>query len=283
MLGVIFLFLSGATAEGLEVISGNTLHALAQLSPLATLFLWLGPINILLGVFNMIPGFPLDGGRVLRSIFWAMNQNLPQATQWASWAGQFVAWIFILAGISMVFGVSIPFLGSGFIGGLWIAFIGWFLNSAAVQSYRQVVVEDVLGGVPVSQLMRSNPPTVSSNILVSTLVHDYIMGTDEHAFPVMDNGRVVGIVCIEDVRKVTREKWNMVTVNEIMTPADKLILAAPTDDASNVLHQLASRDVNQMPVVENGILIGMLRRRDLMRWLQLHSELAGRRGRQFPW
>jgi Zn-dependent protease len=282
-LGVIFLFLSGAMAAGLDVVAGNPLRALALLDPFSTLLLWLGPINIILGIFNLIPGFPLDGGRVLRSIIWAANRNLRQATQWASWVGQLVAWAFILAGISMIFGLSIPFLGSGFIDGLWLAFIGWFLNNAAIQSYRQVVVEDVLEGVTIAQVMRKDPPTVSSNISVSALVHDHIMGTDEHAFPVMDNDQLTGIVCIEDVRKVPRERWDTATVNEVMTPANRLVLARPTEEASDALRQLAMRDVNQMPVLQDGALVGMLRRRDIMRWLQLHSERTSRQTRQFPW
>lgn len=276
VLGVIFLLLSGATAAGLDVIAGNPIGALARLDPPSTLLLWLGPINILLGVFNLIPGFPLDGGRVLRSVLWALTKNLRLATRWASWVGQAVAWLFIFAGISMIFGISIPFFGTGFIGGLWLAFIGWFLNNAAVQSYQQVVVEDLLGGVTVAQLMHANTPTLAPSIPVSTLVHDHIMGTDERAFPVIDNDRLVGLVCIEDVRKVPREKWDTTTVGEIMTPANQLAVATPREDVSDALNDLASRDVNQLPVMEGGRLVGMLRRRDIMRWLQLHSELAGR-------
>ena len=168
VLGVIFLLLSGATAAGLDVITGNPIGALARLDPLSTLLLWLGPINILLGIFNLVPGFPLDGGRVLRSVLWAITNNLRVATRWASWVGQAVAWLFIIAGISMVFGRSVPILGAGLISGLWLAFIGWFLNNAAVQSYQQVVVQDLLEGVPVARLMRANAPTVSPSIPVST-------------------------------------------------------------------------------------------------------------------
>ena len=276
VLGVIFLLLSGATAAGSDVITGNSIGALARLDPPSTLLLWLGPINILLGVFNLIPGFPLDGGRVLRSVLWALTKNLRLATRWASWVGQAVAWLFIFGGISMIFGISIPFFGTGFIGGLWLAFIGWFLNNAAVQSYQQVVVEDLLGGVTVAQLMHANTPTLAPSIPVSTLVHDHIMGTDERAFPVIDNDRLVGLVCIEDVRKVPREKWDTTTVGEIMTPENQLAVATPREDATDALNDLARRDVNQLPVMEGGRLVGMLRRRDIMRWLQLHSELAGR-------
>src|SRR5581483_4154853 len=139
---------------------GDPTQLMAQLNPVQTLLLYLGPINILLGVFNLIPGFPLDGGRVLRSILWAASHNLRQATRWASRVGQVVAWLFILIGIAEIFGASIPFFGTGFISGLWLAFIGWFLNNAAIQSYQQVVVHDLLAGVPVERLMRSNAPTV---------------------------------------------------------------------------------------------------------------------------
>lgn len=279
VLGVIFLFLSGTMATGLSVLSGDPAGALAQLNPLSTLLLWLGPINILLAIFNLIPGFPLDGGRVLRSILWAITKNLQVATRWASWVGQVVAWLFIIAGISMIFGISIPFFGTGFISGLWLAFIGWFLNSAAVQSYRQLVIEDLLGGVSVTQLMRANTPTVTSSLPVSALVHDHIMGTDERAFAVVDNDRLVGLVCIEDVRKAQRAQWDTTTVNQIMTPLSQLVIATQSEDASKALNDLAGRDVNQLPVVEGGRLVGMLRRSDIIRWLQLHSELAGRQRR----
>ena len=111
-------------------------------------------VNVTLVLFNLIPAFPMDGGRVLRSILWTITGNLRRATRWASIVGQGIAWLLILAGIDIVFGGDIPFLGSGFVNGLWIAFIGWFLNSAAIQSYQQLVVHDILETVPVSRVMR---------------------------------------------------------------------------------------------------------------------------------
>ena len=154
VIGVILSLLAGINANLLDTMAGSS-SAMAGLSPLSTMLLWLGSINILLAVFNLIPGFPLDGGRVLRSILWAISGNLRRATRWASGVGQAVAWLFIFAGIMMVFGTDIPFLGTGLINGLWLAFIGWFLNSAALQSYRQVVIHDMLHGVPVARIMRS--------------------------------------------------------------------------------------------------------------------------------
>lgn len=271
-LGALFWFfgMRGAAGIGFPL----TPQQLSQLDPISTLLLWLGPINILLGIFNMIPGFPLDGGRVLRSILWGLTNNLRRATRWASWVGQAVAWLFIVAGISMAFGVEIPILGSGLIGGLWLAFIGWFLNNAAVQSYQQVVIEDVLEGVPVSRLMRADAPTVPPAVSISQFVDEYLMGTDERAFPVLDQDRLVGLVCLEDVRKVPRPNWDSTLVNEIMTPADQLDVVAPREDATDALRKLSGRDVSQVPVVQGGRLVGMLRRRDILRWLQLNSDMA---------
>ncbi len=274
VLGIIFLLLGAISAAGVGNPFTDPFRFMAGLGPVPTLLLWLGPINIVLGIFNLIPGFPLDGGRVLRSILWGTSHNLRRATRWASWAGQAVAWLFIIAGVAMIFGVNVPFFGTGFIGGLWLAFIGWFLNNAAVQSYQQVIVEDILEGVPVAQLMRGNAPTVGPDTTVGVLVHDYIMGTDEQAFPVVENDCLAGLVCLEDVRKVPRERWDMTTVREIMTPASKLAVASPREDATEALNDLARQDVRQVPVVQDCHLVGMLRQRDVMRWLQLHSEVA---------
>jgi Zn-dependent protease/predicted transcriptional regulator len=272
-LGALFLFLgrAGLTAAG---IIQDPLGLLARLDPLSTLLLWLGPVNLILGIFNLIPGFPLDGGRVLRSILWAMTDNLRRATRWATLVGQLVAWLFILAGIAMAFGVRIPFLGTGLVSGLWLAFIGWFLNNAAAQSYQQVVVSDLLEGVRVSRLMRNAVPTVDPGLPVSALVYDQIIGGDDRSFPVVKDDQLVGLVCIEDVRKIPRSEWESTPVTQIMTPAEQLDIVAPQEDATAALQKLARRDVSQMPVVQNGRLVGILRRRDILRWLEVHSEAA---------
>jgi CBS domain-containing protein len=169
----------------------------------------------------------------------------------------------------MIFGLEVPFFGGGFIGGLWLAFIGWFLSSAAQQSYQQVVVHDMLEGIPASRLMRSNVPVVGPTMSVSDLVQHYVIGTDERAFPVLDGERLVGLVTLEDIRPVGREAWETTTVGEIMTPAEQLEYVGPQDEASVALDKLMQRDVNQVPVISEGHLVGLVRRRDIMRWLQL--------------
>jgi Zn-dependent protease/CBS domain-containing protein len=276
LLGVLFSVLGGSLANGAALTPGTVENVLAQLGPLATLLLWLGPINIVLGLFNLIPGFPLDGGRILRSALWAATGNLRQATRWASWVGQAVAWLFILGGIAMIFGVRLPFFGTGLVGGLWLAFIGWFLNNAAAQSYQQVVVEDMLEGIPVARLMRADAPVVSPNIPISTLVDDFIMKTDERGFAVVDGDRMAGLICLEDVRQVPRDQWDVTPVSQVMTPASEVDAIGPREDASQALDKLARRDVRQIPVLDGGRLVGMLRRRDILRWLQLQSQPAAR-------
>lgn len=277
VLGVIFFVLSGVGLGALASSLTNPSIAIGQLPPLTTLLLWLGPINILLGIFNLIPGFPLDGGRVLRSILWGITGNLRRATRWTAYIGQLVAWLMIIAGIAMVFGIEVPFFGSGLISGLWLAFIGWFLQSASAQSYHQVVARDMLEGIPVSRLMRTNVPSVPPDISVSSLVHDHIMGTDEHAFPVIDDARLVGLVTLEDVRKVAREEWERTRVSQIMTPRESLVVMAPDDEASEALEKLAQRDIRQLPILRMETFVGLLRRQDLVRWLHTQSAVQGER------
>lgn len=273
-LGVFFLLAGGVRISAFGATVADPIAAMSRLDPLSTLLLWLGPINIIVGIFNLVPGFPLDGGRVLRSIVWGVTGNLRRATFFASLVGQAVAWIFVFVGVAMIFGIAVPFFGSGLIGGLWLALIGWFLHHAAAQSYRQVVIEDLLAGVSVAELMRANVTTVPSQIPVSTLVHDYILGTDERSFPVIAGDNLVGLVSLEDVRQVNRDKWVTTKISEIMTPATKLTLATPREDAAEAFNDLSSHDVQQLPVVQDGRLVGMLRQRDVVRWLRLDSKFA---------
>ena len=273
-LGFLFLTLGSRAPAGVQLALSDPVKALAHLSPLSTLLFWLGPVNILVGLFNLVPAFPLDGGRVLRSLLWGATKNLRRATRWASQIGSLIAWLFIFAGVAMVFGARVPFFGSGFIGGLWIAMIGWFLHNAAVSSYRQLVVSDLLEGVPISRLMRREMPTVPTDITVGQLVHDWLIGTDERAFPVLESGRLAGLVCLEDVRKLPRDRWDSTPVREIMTPVERLKVMPPQEDAATALREITRLDVRQVPVVDGGDLVGLLRRQDFVRWLQLQADAS---------
>jgi len=273
-LGAIFLFL-GVVLTGLENINNmNTTALLAQLGPASTILVWLGSINILVALFNLIPGFPLDGGRIVRSLLWGITDNLQRATRWASWMGQAVAWLMIFAGMSMLFGVQIPLLGSGFINGIWLIFIGWFLQNAATQSYHKVVVQDILEDVPVSKMMYTDVPVVHANITVQTLIDNYIMQTENRAFIVFDDEKLAGLVTIDDIRKINSDSRDQIMVKDVMTPSQKLIVIAPEEEASEAFQRLQSEEIRQLPVVHGNRIIGLLRRKDIIRWLQLQSQFG---------
>jgi Zn-dependent protease/CBS domain-containing protein len=256
------LALANIPAEAFEADPGA---ALAALGPGATLLLWLGPINLLLGVFNMVPGFPLDGGRVLRAILWWRMKDAVRATRWAARAGQWFAWTL------MAFGV-LSFFAGDIIGGLWLLLIGWFLNNAARVSYEQLIVRRALEGVPVTSIMSRGVATVPPELSIDALVHEHLMGTDQQAFPVIGGRGLEGLVCLEDVRKVSQNAWSGVAVREIMTPTSDLTTVTPDADAQRAMEALTRRDVNQLPVMDGGKLLGLVRRRDLLKWLTLHQD-----------
>lgn len=272
VLGLVLLLLASVGLQMQNLLQLDPMEILQDLGALRILAVWLGSINVILGVFNLTPGFPLDGGRVLRSIIWAITDNLRTATRWASYVGQGIAWLMITGGIAMIFGIRIPFFGQGLINGVWLILIGWFLNNAAIMSYRQLVVQDVLENVPVRQMTKRNPPTVSADITVETLIEDHIMQTDEHAFPVLEDGKLVGIVCLDDVRRVPAAERKTKNVSEIMTPKSELITIGPDDPATDALDQISKRSIRQLIVLENGELFGLVRRRDIVRFLQLQSD-----------
>lgn len=272
VIGFTLLLLAGVGLQVQDLSQLDPMEFLEGLSAFRTLAVWLGSINIILGVFNLIPGFPLDGGRVLRSIIWAITDNLRTATRWASYVGQGIAWVMITGGIAMIFGIRIPFFGQGLVNGVWLILIGWFLNNAAIRSYQQLVVRDVLENVPVRQMTKRNPPTVSAGITVGTLIEDHIMQTDDHAFPVLEDGKLVGIVCLDDVRRVPAEERSSTTISNIMTPKSELITIGPDDPANDALKEISNRSIRQLVVLQDGELFGLVRRRDIVRYLQLQSD-----------
>jgi Zn-dependent protease len=271
ILGVLFSVLASISSDIAPAGMEDPVRVLSSLSPLATLLSWLGPVNVAVGIFNLIPAFPLDGGRLLRSALWLVTKNFRKATAWASGIGKGFGWLLILMGVLMAFGVQVPIFGTGMFSGLWLAAIGWFLNAAASAANQQAMIQDVLTDVPVSRVMRSDVPVVSGDATVESLVNDWIIGTDERAFPVMDDDEVLGIVCLQDVRKIPRNEWRTTKVKDIMTPINEVSSVLPEEDIADAMDRLMRQDIRQVPVMQNGHLIGMVRRRDIVRWLQNHS------------
>jgi Zn-dependent protease/CBS domain-containing protein len=221
--------------------------------------------NLLLAAFNIVPGFPLDGGRVLRSILWGTTGNLARATRLASYVGQAVAFGMIGWGASRV-------LGGDLFGGLWIAFIGWFLNSGAEASRQQQTVRAVLDGVPVTTVMNPSPAVAAPGLSVHDFVFEHTLQRGQRALAVVEAGQLLGIVSITDAKHVTQDAWKTTSVSEVMTRSP-LETLAPEADLSAALELMVEKGVHQLPIARDGVLLGMLSRGDVMRYLQLGNEL----------
>jgi Zn-dependent protease len=228
---------------------------------------WLGLINIFLAGFNLIPGFPLDGGRVLRSILWWRSHNLRRATRTASNIGRAVGFLFIFGGVFFIFQAL-------WLNGLWLILIGWFLENAAVGSYRQVALQEVLQGHTAGEVMTRDCPVVPPDITVEELVNDHVLATGRRCFPVESSGRVEGLVTMHNIRAVPRESWPARTTSEAMTPLDKLKSVSPNEDLSTVLKILTEEDINQVLVVEDGAITGVIGRDNLLSFINLRGELG---------
>ena len=271
VIGATCLVLAGVLIGPVEFDPEAPEALLADLGLVPSVLLWLGQINIILAIFNMVPGFPLDGGRVLRALLWGMTGDMRRATRWASLGGQAFAWTLIALGVAMAVGVQVPVFGAGLVGGLWLMFIGWFLNNAALVSYRQLVTRDALESVPVSRLMCTGLDSVDAALPVERLVSEHLLHREQRAYPVVEDGRLAGLVTLRDVRALPAPRWAETQVGRIMTPVQQLVSVAPDDDAFEVLALLGERNLNQVPVLDQGRVLGLVRREDIVRWLALRG------------
>src|SRR5215470_11344501 len=235
-------------------------------APLWAALVWLGYINIALAVFNMIPAFPLDGGRVLRSIIWGINRDPVRSTKIAAGVGQFISVAFIVIGLLRFFA------GADF-GGLWLAFIGRFLKDAAAATYIGVKASAALSGVRVRDVMAQDCPTVDGNLNLRTLVEDYLMRTGRRCFIVREDGRHIGLVTVNELKKVESDRRPFTTVAQIAVPFERVHSVSPDTPLNQALELMTSSDVNQLPVISNGELVGVITRSQVLQFLQTHAEL----------
>jgi len=236
-------------------------------TPAVAVLLWLGYINIALAGFNMIPGYPLDGGRILRSILWWINGSVQRATQWAAKVGQTVAFVFIL------FGLFRFFVGANF-GGLWLAFIGWFLLDAARSSYLEAGLIAGLRERRVGDLMERDCTTVESYINLRDFVDHYLLHTGSRCFVVLQNQHFAGLVTPEEVKKVNRDEWAQTSVQRIMRPLDQLRSVTPDVPVVKALEIMSRENISQLPVISGGKLEGIFSRGRVARFLQVYSGLG---------
>ena len=228
---------------------------------------YLALANILVGLFNLIPGFPLDGGRVLRSIIWKITGDLDKATRWAVIVGRGFAYLFFAAG-------ALLFFTGNYLDGLWIAFIGWFLLQAASAETTSAALETVFQDVTVADVMEPAPTGIEANNSVQRLVDDYFLRHGAAMIPVTQLGYLVGFVTLDDVRRVPRAEWPLLPVGQIMTPLGRFQVAAPERSVKDVLQEMVSARISALPVVRDGQLVGMLRPQTIERILEVRRLLG---------
>jgi Zn-dependent protease/predicted transcriptional regulator len=255
------------TSLGLAALFGGLGLVLAEYAVVAAPLAYLGRVNLVLAAFNMIPGFPLDGGRVLRSALWQFGGSFEKATRWAAIAGQAVAFGFIGLGL-------LQLLAGGATNGLWLAFIGWYLNNAARTSYQQVALQGRLAGLKARNVMIDQCAPVPSSLRLSHLVKDHLLTGDQRCFFVADSEDLKGVLTVNEVKGVSRNQWDQLTAGQVMTPADSVFVADAEDDVWGLLQRMNEEGVTTVPILENGRLLGVITPENLWSQVRLRGELA---------
>jgi len=255
------------TSLGLAGLFGGTWLVTRDIAFLAAPMIWLARINLTLGLFNLIPGFPLDGGRVFRALVWRLTGSFYRASQAASLAGQMLAFGFIGLGVLIAL--------RGNVGeGVWLAFIGWFLQNAAAASHAQASLGELLRGVTVAQAMTRDCPRVAGDLLLDRLVQEEVLAKGRRCFLVADDGHLRGLLTLHEVKAVPRERWGQVRVDEVMTRPDRLAAVGPQEDLVAALAKMDDANVAQLPVLAGDQLVGMLTREHVLHYVRVRAELG---------
>jgi Zn-dependent protease/CBS domain-containing protein len=252
---ICWLAAGAADGLGLPVAAGAVLSYLAA-------------INVVLAVFNLVPAFPLDGGRMLRAVLWARRGNIAEATRSSARAGDIFGWLLIGLGVLQAFTGNV-------VGGIWMLIIGMFLRGAAGASLQQTLARQRLAPHPVADLMTTDPVTVEAGTKLDALVDDFIMRFHHGAFPVLDQGRPVGLVLARDIREVPHEKRPFIAVGEVMRPIGDDTAVTAGSDAWEAMEKLQRNDVNRLLVIRDGRLAGLLSLSDLRAWLGFYEAFKG--------
>ncbi len=261
--------IAGPIASAVLAVGFGTVEYLVGDQPeqLAVLAGSLALINLMLTAFNLVPGFPLDGGRIFRAALWYITGSLTKATRIAAGTGQAIGYALIFLGIWTGFSLD-------WFSGLWLALIGWFLMNAAQESVVQVSVRSTLSGLVAEDVMSRDRPSVSGRINLAELVQDYVLRTGRRCFTVTDGNRLEGLVTLHHIKAVPQKRWAQVSVGEVMTPMWQLRVVGPEKPLLDVLRLLECQDINQVPVVAGERLVGMITRDHLLRVLAAKIEMG---------
>jgi Zn-dependent protease/CBS domain-containing protein len=253
---------------------GWLLSASMNLSPLVQApLLYVALVNALVAGFNLIPAFPMDGGRVLRSLLWRRNGDIVHSTVVASNAGRVFAYILVFFGMFTLFFVDL-------VSGMWFMLIGWFISSSAASSLRQTIIQEDLRGVRVADLMTRNVESVTPEMDLGSLSEEFTR-TKHTGFPVVSSGELVGCVTLGDMRKVKKESWVTTKTGEIMTPREKLVTALGGDSATGIITSMNQRNIGRVFVMDGGTITGIVTRSDILKAVELKEGTLGiSRGRR---
>jgi len=241
--------------------------AMAGLGPVVTACFWLSSVNVVLAIFNMIPGFPLDGGRVFRAVVWRVTGDHLLASRLASTAGRWFGWA--LMGIGLWNLLALRNLG-----GLWFIMIGWFLSHLAAASYSQLLTQRTLRSLKVSDVMRTRFDTVPVDATIEDFIENYLLRSIQLLWPVMDGGRVAGLVSLQDVADIPMAERQRRRVTEVMSELARTPVLEADALATRALNALLAAGDSPVAVVRDGQIVGLVRGQDVLRWVTLHRDLA---------
>ena len=261
LLGALFL---GMAALGRAGAWSPAIHEVAQ---------YLGFINIALAVFNLLPGYPLDGGRVFRALAWKKTGDLARATRWATTGGRWIGLALIVLGV-------FDALAGALLGGLWLVFIGVFLRGAAGTAARQFELEQALRGVPARQVMYGDTSMLEGDMTLEDVARGPALRTTRDVLPVREDGHVVGRLSLGQLARTPREAWPSTRVSEVMAAIDDRSVVRPEADMKEVLTKIRASDVGQVFVMENGTLVGSISARDMADLAARASAFARARARR---
>jgi Zn-dependent protease/predicted transcriptional regulator len=264
-----FLMAAAGPASSYVLAGAFWLMALAtpQESMPNALATWLAGTNALLATFNLLPGFPLDGGRVFRSVVWGITKNYSKSTRIASRVGQAIAYAM------MAFGVYLAFAAHASVNGIWFIFLGWFLLTAARQSYVQVEAQGALQGLRAADVMTSEMPTVARDLSLEEYARE-VSRTGRRVHLVVGDNKLVGLMRVEALQAVPREEWPSTSVQAVMIPREKLPWTAPDEPVLNVLERMRTANVDQLAVIREDNVVGLVTRDSILRVVQARSELG---------
>lgn len=265
LIGIAFAFVGAllVPADFMVRATADPVAAMVPLSPFATICVWLAPVNLVLALFNLVPGFPLDGGRVLRAVLWWWSGDQVKATRLAAGCGRAFSWLLIGLGVMNLF-------SGAALNGLWLIVIGIFLGNAATTGYQQLLVRRSLHGLVVADLMRTRFESIEPTLSIANFVDDRLLRSAQTSWPVVENGRALGIIAQRDVATVAEADRQRLVARDVMRPLGSVAVLSPRLAGPDALERIAEMKDEPLPVVEGETIVGLLHASDIFRWLSLH-------------